>query len=369
MPIKFGTETVFEYKEKLKLDKKDKKILYELYKNARIPVSVIAKKVELSKDTIKYRIRRMEKAGLILGYTTVVNLNRFGFHWNILLLQTKFDNAEQEKKFIEFLQSSKNVLKVMKCSGKWDYQIDVVYVSFLELDEIVNGIKKLTLLLDFSVLNCLKEIKYAHLPLRFFDDIGQEKQYMTAAPAGRVDESKEKCELDTIDKQLIMLLAKNSRSTLLHLSKSVQLSPDATTNRIKRLEKNGVLRGYMPVINTALLYDEHWIFIQINKSPGALDAYLKQHPSIQTIYEIGYEYDIFFWISATTIGEYEAILSEIKHKFSDSINRIDAVLALREYKYNEFPGVSIERQHPSHPSAQVSPAASPTFHTHEPMVQ
>ena len=343
MPITFGTETVFEYKEKLKLDRKDQRILYELYKNARIPISIIAKKVELSKDTIKYRIQRMEKTGLILGYTSVVNLNRLGLHWNILLLQTKFENSEKEAKFVEFLQSYKNVIKVMKCSGKWDYQIDVVYSSILELNETIKKIKELTLLLDFSVLNCLKELKYAHLPPLFFADL---KQEIILAPVGRVDESKEKIEIDGVDLQLIKSLVKNSRTSLLHLSQRVKLSPDATTNRIKRLEKNGILHGYMPVVNTALLYDEHWIFIQTNKLPPALLAYLKQHQNIQTIYEIGYEYDLFFWISTTTIGEYEKILSEIKHKFSDAIIKIDSVLALREYKYTEYPDIEIESMTP-----------------------
>ena len=343
MSIIFGTETVFEYKEKLKLDRKDQKILYELYKNARVPISLIAKKIGLSKDTIKYRIQRMEKNGLILGYTTIVNLNSIGFHWNILLLQTKFENSEQETKFIDFLQSSKNVVKVMKCSGKWDYQIDVAYSSMLELNEIIKKIKESTLLFDFSVLNCLKEIKYAHIPPIFFTDLNQE---MVLAPVGRVDETKEKIEIDDIDLHLIKSLVKNSRTSLLHLSKRVHLSPDATNNRIKRLEKNGVLRGYMLVVNTALLYDEHWIFIQTNKLPPTLLAYLKQHQNIQTIYEIGYEYDLFFWISATTIGEYEVILSEIKHKFSDSIIKIDTMLALREYKYTEFPDIEIESMAP-----------------------
>jgi len=339
MAIKFGTETVFEYKEKLKLDKKDSKIIYELYKNARVPISHIAKNVGLSKDTIKYRIRRMEKIGLILGYTAVINLNRLGYHWNILLLQTKFANIEQEAKFIEFLQSSKNVIKVMKCSGKWDYQLDVVFSSLLELNEIIKKIKELTLLLDFSVLNCLKEIKYSHVPPVFFSDL---KQEIVQAPVGRVDELKEKLEIDEIDLHIIKSLVINSRTSLLDISKIVSLSPDATNNRIKRLEKNEVLSGYIPIINTALLFDEHWIFIQISKLPPELLSYLKQHKNIQTIYEIGYQYDLFFWISTTTVGEYEVILSEIKHRFSNVIIRIDSVLALREYKYTEFPSIEIK---------------------------
>jgi hypothetical protein len=66
-------KTLFQYKEKIKLDKKDKRILYELYKNARTPINNIAKQVNLSKDTIKYRIKRLEKIGLILAYSKLVH--------------------------------------------------------------------------------------------------------------------------------------------------------------------------------------------------------------------------------------------------------------------------------------------------------
>jgi DNA-binding Lrp family transcriptional regulator len=328
-------KTLFQYKEEIKLDKKDKRILYELYKNARTPINNIAKQVNLSKDTIKYRIKRLEKIGLILGYTTVINLTNLGYHWNILLLQTKFESAEQEQSFIELLKNSKNILKVMKCSGKWEYQIDIIYSSLTELTKIINKIKESTSLLNFSVLNCLKEIKYSHLPQVFFTDLDQE---IKQAPAGRIDETEEKIEINEIDLQIIKLLIKNSRTSLVKLSQKINLSPDAINNRIKKLEES-IIKGYMPIINTALLYDEHWIFLQTNKSSKTLIQYLKQHPNIQAIYEIGYDYNLFFWITTTNIGEYEKILTEIKQKFTNTINKIDSTIALKEEKYTEFPGI------------------------------
>ena len=47
--------------KQLKIDKKDKKILVLLSEDSRMPVSEIAKKVQLSKDTVSYRIKRMVK--------------------------------------------------------------------------------------------------------------------------------------------------------------------------------------------------------------------------------------------------------------------------------------------------------------------
>lgn len=342
MAERLGTDTLFEYKQGLKLDRKDVKILYELYQNTRTSISAIAKNVALSKDTITYRIRRMEKSGLLLGYTAIVNLNRLGYQWMMILVQATFLNAQKEAEFVQFLQSSKHILKVMKCSGAWDYQCDVIFREQQELTQVIKNIKELALLLDFTVLTCLREIKYAHLPQIFFRDIIREP---VQAPVGRIDEAQEKVEIDAAAFLLLKLLAQNSRISLLKLSQKIQLSPDATKKRIEKLKKNDVLRGYMPVINTALLFDEHWIFIQ-TKGTSDITSYLKQHAHVQALYEVGYNYDVFFWLSAKSVGEYEVLLSEIKNKFASAITKMDSVVALREHKYMELPGVEITRACP-----------------------
>ncbi|MEM0493397.1 MAG: winged helix-turn-helix transcriptional regulator, partial [Candidatus Thermoplasmatota archaeon] len=47
------------------LDLKDRKILYELDLNARQSFGDIGKKVGLSKDSVAYRVKRMEDEGVI----------------------------------------------------------------------------------------------------------------------------------------------------------------------------------------------------------------------------------------------------------------------------------------------------------------
>ena len=62
-----------------KIDKKDLRILYELDKNARQPVSKIAKRVALSNEVTAYRIKRLEKIGLIKGYYTIIDYSLLGY--------------------------------------------------------------------------------------------------------------------------------------------------------------------------------------------------------------------------------------------------------------------------------------------------
>ena len=58
----------------MKLDLKDRKILYELDSNARQSNSEIAKKVGLNKNTVNYKINRMTEEGIIAGYYTVIDV-------------------------------------------------------------------------------------------------------------------------------------------------------------------------------------------------------------------------------------------------------------------------------------------------------
>ena len=52
----------------MELDKTDRKILYELDVNARQPLNKIAKNLKINKDTLKYRIKKMEDDKVILRY-------------------------------------------------------------------------------------------------------------------------------------------------------------------------------------------------------------------------------------------------------------------------------------------------------------
>ena len=65
----------------IKLDKKDRQILYQLDLNARQNNTKIAKIVSLSKDAVGYRIKRLEHLGIIRGYNSVIDSAKLGYLW------------------------------------------------------------------------------------------------------------------------------------------------------------------------------------------------------------------------------------------------------------------------------------------------
>lgn len=63
---------------KIKLDSKDIEILKLLQKNSRIPLDEIARILNMPKSTIHYRIKRLEKLGVIESYYAKLNVESLG---------------------------------------------------------------------------------------------------------------------------------------------------------------------------------------------------------------------------------------------------------------------------------------------------
>ena len=63
----------------VKIDLKDKKILYELDRNSRQSNNQIAKKVGLSEQVVGHRIRRLQELGIIEYFYVKTNPSALGY--------------------------------------------------------------------------------------------------------------------------------------------------------------------------------------------------------------------------------------------------------------------------------------------------
>ena len=70
----------------IKLDKKDRKILYQLDLNSRATLSDLTKKVGLSKQVVDYRIKNLLKNKVIKQFYIIVNFTKLDSEYSIVLL-------------------------------------------------------------------------------------------------------------------------------------------------------------------------------------------------------------------------------------------------------------------------------------------
>jgi len=112
------------------LDEKDLVILRLLQQNAKITVREIAAQVHLSTTPVHECIKRMEDAGIILQYATLVNHAKVRKGLMVICyISLKEHNKKSGTKFIKTINELTEVIECYNISGEFDFMLKVVTES------------------------------------------------------------------------------------------------------------------------------------------------------------------------------------------------------------------------------------------------
>lgn len=108
----------------VELSKTDKKILQELQHDGRISFAELARRVGLSNTPCFERVKRLEREGVIEGYTALIDPEKVGAKL-LVFVQIRLSRINQDV-FEEFKQKAIALDEVQECylvSGNFDYLI------------------------------------------------------------------------------------------------------------------------------------------------------------------------------------------------------------------------------------------------------
>ncbi len=120
----------------MNLNVKDRKILAELDLNARCTFQALGKKTRLSKETAIYRVKNLEKKGIIQRYTTLVNFSKLGYTGYGIF--SRFQNVTDEIKqqIIDYLTKIPELYWVALVGGKFDIVFGIMAKSVNQFNKI-----------------------------------------------------------------------------------------------------------------------------------------------------------------------------------------------------------------------------------------
>ncbi|MDD9954274.1 MAG: Lrp/AsnC family transcriptional regulator [Candidatus Woesearchaeota archaeon] len=150
----------------MKLDEKDRKILKGLRGTSRIPFTKIARETGIPIDVVKYRVKKLEREGVIQEYLPYIDHERIDYPMMAYVLFTLYKlDPDTEQKFREHLIAHPKITYVAKYSGKWDYCISACAKNYKELDGIVHDIrtKFSDIIKDYDVMHVIEEYKIYQL--------------------------------------------------------------------------------------------------------------------------------------------------------------------------------------------------------------
>jgi len=109
------------------LDEKDMAILRLLQHNARITVKEISEKIHLSTTPVHERIKRMEEAGVIKQYATLLNHTKVKKNLMVICyVSLRQHNKSAGTKFIKSILEMNEVIECYSISGEFDFMLKVV---------------------------------------------------------------------------------------------------------------------------------------------------------------------------------------------------------------------------------------------------
>lgn len=117
------------------MDSKDRQIIRELQKNGRLTNQELAEKVNLSPSPCLRRLRNLESAGVILGYTALVDQKAYGLPITVFIrIRLERHTKQVVSTFEAEVQRIDEILDCFLMTGDSDYVLRVI-VESLEVYE------------------------------------------------------------------------------------------------------------------------------------------------------------------------------------------------------------------------------------------
>ncbi|BDI21870.1 Lrp/AsnC family transcriptional regulator [Herbiconiux sp. L3-i23] len=105
--------------------------------------------------------------------------------------------------------------------------------------------------------------------------------------ARELEKQRTSVEVDDVDLELLRLLSRDSRVSQRQLARDVGMSPPAVGERIARLERQGLIRGYTTVVDWAALGFPILVYIPMTLTADAdLDAILEELRGMPELVEL-----------------------------------------------------------------------------------
>lgn len=122
--------------------------------------------------------------------------------------------------------------------------------------------------------------------------------------------------LDAFDRKILNTVASEGRISVTDLAERIGLSKSPTQTRLKRLEEQGIIRGYRAMLDPIQLGQEHVAFVEIRLTDtreAALSAFNKAVlaiPEIEQAHLIAGNFDYLLKVRVSDMSSYRQVLAE-----------------------------------------------------------
>ena len=122
------------------IDQLDHRICHLLAADTRIKLTEIAEKLNIDPRIVRYRIKKLERSGLILGYFFQLNLPSVGRE--LIELNISLQDLTVIPEIINFFDRTKACLSALEIMGKYDLTVELAVTDDGMLRDIMQHFRR-----------------------------------------------------------------------------------------------------------------------------------------------------------------------------------------------------------------------------------
>lgn len=296
------------------VDNQDKKILFELLQNSRQGLNEISKKTGLSKQVVTYRIKDLEKRGIIKKYAIDINYAKLGYSRHSLYLDLRSISPE---KVNEYLKAITDINETSCCYmlhevSEWKIYISVWTKTISRFDEIQTKImsKFRKYIKNYISFQSVKSNTF--FVARLLNPEKTAKCDIKGDP--------ENVPLEKIDLKILSILKKNAKISYQDIATKLKTNYKRIARRIDYMKNKEVIQRFYVILDLNKLgYKEYTYLSRVNPAhKKEIDTFLKYALS-----------DPHFGIVIKAVGYinlYYAFYAKDSKELSIITNKIDKIL-------------------------------------------
>ncbi len=305
------------------LDKIDAQILHQLDVNARQPSAAIARVLEIPEETVRYRLRSLVERGTIVSTFTIIDAGLVGNSYFKVLVKLQNPRIEILQKIEAFLLNTEAVNWIARCEILYDLAFTIRVRQLSELNSFIDLLKN-------TFYSVLKELVFAvNVEVEFLSrDFLVGKERKPRRKSAYTIPKKERT-LDEIDLKILRMLSKDARQSLRSLALECDCTDETISERLVRLEKEGVITGYRLVLNSEMCgISNYYILLYLARSnprrTEELRRFLREEPSMSYVIKAIGPWDYELNLEAFEQDDYRSFMGTLTNRFSDLVRHWEA---------------------------------------------
>lgn len=339
--MNIGNSSNLKRDQGIELTKNDRELLAELECDSRQDFVQIAQKLKISKQLVRYRLKKLMDKDILRGFYTIMNFRMLGYTSYRTMIRLSHITERKHTEIISYLTRHPNVQWLVECGDRWD-----LIANFMakNITQYHNFLMKLKNSYPEQIQNC--DVLTTVEVLVFGRDYLSKKRRALKELTyfGRTSDV---VKLEKVDLQVLSLLSTNARMSSIQMAKRIGVSANTVIKKIEGMEARNIIVGYKPFLNLEKTpYSIYKALIKFQNNTEQIENkiidYLKTDARVVAIIRLIGLWDFEIEFEVDSWQAMRALTSQTRDKFTDVIKEFEILPLFREYKYNFFPGDLLE---------------------------